>query len=94
MIHIKGWTMCPELYVPVLLTLQEFPVGGDLEFETKFCVHKILEFLKDGLHLSAELGDLVFEFGVLRLPFTFLLFVFSAEEFQLLLELGVLWNES
>ncbi len=78
--------------VPVLFTLEQLPVGGDLELEPQLGVHQVLQLLEDRLHLRAKLGHLVLEVVVLRLPLALLLLVLAAEELQLLLELRVLWD--
>ena len=75
---------------PVLLSLEQFAVGSDLELETELGVHEILQFLHDGLQLGPHLGHVALKLGalVLQLTLTFLLLV--AQIIQLALKSVVL----
>ena len=72
--------------LPVLFTLQQLAVCGNLELQSELGVHQVLQFLQDRLHLGAQLRNL----------FTNATFVFSScdsfgfSRTDLVLEVGVL----
>ena len=48
---------CNEL--PILFSLKQLAVGGDLEFQTELGVLEVLQFLVDGLQLGSHGGNVL-----------------------------------
>jgi len=56
-------------FLPVLLSLQEFPVARDLKLEVKVMALHVLKVSKHLLKVSVQVGDLKAKCGLLLLAF-------------------------
>ena len=75
---------------PVLLSLEQLAVGGDLELESELRVHQILQLLHDRLELGAHLGHVALQVGVLVLQLPLALLLLRAQVVQFALQRVVL----